>query len=559
MSRQSLVTGAAESDSNAWEWNFKAGRQIADTIRTTLGPKGLDKMLVTSDGKIVVTNDGASILDRMDIEHPAARLIVEVADQQDVKAGDGTTSAVLFAGELLSEAESLLKKNVHPTKITEGYDIAASRVRELLEERTIAIDVNSDDQLRDIARTVVTGKWDDSATDFLAERAVEAVRAIERDGHIGFEKITRKTLPGGSFYDSEVIEGLVIDMEESSTDVVSPDNELPRQFHDATVALVDEELSIDKPSGIGAVNPDSYDDYEALRDYEQDIYEGYVEAITGVEADLLFCQQSIDDPVRYHLADEGVLAVERTRRDELNKLARATGAQPVTIENLTRATAGHATSVERRSVGPTEVTVVSGFDEFDQTSLLFRGGTEHVAEETKRMLDDCFYTLKLAIEDEVVLPGGGAVEIALARELRSAAVQRSGKEQLAIEAFANALETIPRTLAESGGMNPADALIELRNAHQEGDATAGLDLQTGSVVDIVDRGVLEPLHVKRQAITSAAEAANLVVRIDDNISVTRDEDRHDHKEGHDHGSGDLVQSTEGYPWAVGHSMGHSHH
>lgn len=559
MSRQSLVTGAAESDSNAWEWNFKAGRQIADTIRTTLGPKGLDKMLITSDGKVVVTNDGASILDRMDIEHPAARLIVEVADQQDVKAGDGTTSAVLLAGELLSEAESLLEKNVHPTKITEGYDIAASRVRELLKERTIVIDVNSDDQLRDIARTVVTGKWDDSATDFLAERAVEAVRAIEHDGHIGFEKITRKTLPGGSFYDSEVIEGLVIDMEESSTDVVSPDNELPRQFRDATVALVDEELSIDKPSGIGAVNPDSYDDYDAFRDYEQDIYEEYAEAITGVGADVLFCQQSIDEPVRYQLAGEGVLAVERTRRDELNKLARATGAQPVTIENLTQATAGHTTSVKRRSVGPTELMVVSGFDEFDQTSLLFRGGTEHVAEETKRMLDDCFYALKLAIEDEVVLPGAGAVEIALARELRSGASQRSGKEQLAIEAFANALETIPRALAESAGMNPIDALIKLRNAHQEGDATAGLDLQTGSVVDIVDRGVLEPLHVKRQAITSAAEAANLVVRIDDNISVTRDKDHHDHEEAHDHGPSGLVQSTEGYPWAVGHSMGHSHH
>lgn len=536
--------------------NFEAGCQLAETVRTTLGPKGLDKMLVNSDGRIVVTNDGASILDRMEIDHPAAKLVAEVADQQDRKAGDGTTSAVVIAGELLREAASLREKGVHPTKISEGYHLAAVRSRELLEEQTVSVTL-TDDLLEDIARTVVTGKWDADATDFLAERAVEAVRAIERDGRVGFERITRKTLPGGSFYDSEVVEGLLIDLEESSTDVVSP-TELPREFTDATVALLDEELSTDEPTGLGTVSLDSHEDYKAFSEYERDVYEGYVSRLVDVGADVVFCQQSIDDPVRYGLAEEGILAVERTRRDELHKLARATGAQPVTIENLTQATVGRATSVERRPVNATEVVVVSGFDEFDQISLLFRGGTEHVAEETRRVLDDCFHALKFAIEDEALVPGGGAVEVELARRLRSEAADLDGKEQLAVEGFANALETIPRTLAQTAGMDPIDALVELRAAHDDGDPRTGLDLDAASVADVTELGVLEPLYVKRRSINGAAEAANIVVRIDDTIPVTRDEDEHGHDHDHedDHGPGDLVHSTEGYPWALGHSMGH---
>lgn len=558
MSPQPLVSGNDSNNADVSESNFRAGEQLAETIRTTLGPKGLDKLLMTSDGKIIVTNDGASILDRLAIEHPAANLIVEVAEQQDTRAGDGTTSAVLLAGELLSEARSLREKGVHPTKITEGYHLAATHAKDSLTDLTVPVDTDDDDQLESIARTVITGKWDSSGTQFLAERAVQAVRAIEGDNRVAFEKITRKTVPGGSFYDSEIIEGLVIDMEESSTDNVSPDERLPASYTDATVALIDEELSTDEPTGIGAVDPDSYDDFERFREHEEEVYQGYVETLTDVGTDVLFCQQSIDDPVRYKLADQGILAIERTRRDELNKLARATGAQPVTMEQLSPATVGQATSVERRSVGPTEMTIVSGFDKFDQVSLLFRGGTERIAEETKRKLDDCFYVLKLAIEDQALLPGGGATEVALAQKLRATAAQYPGKEQLAIESFADALETVPRTLAKSAGMNPVDALIELRNVHSNGQSTAGLDLDEKTVSEMAELGVLEPLHVKRQAVMSAAEAANMIVRVDDAVSVSsHDEDGHDHGD-HDHGPGDLVPSTEGYPWAVGHSMGHDH-
>lgn len=555
-SRQSLVSDSNRGASDTWRSNVSAGEQLAETVRTTLGPKGLDKMLISSEGRIVVTNDGASILDRLDIEHPAAKLIVEVSDQQDASAGDGTTSAVVLAGELLSEAGSLLEKNVHPTKITEGYHLAASSAVELLSEQTVPVDVESDETLRSIARTVVTGKWDTSGTEFLARRAVEAVRAVEREDRIGFEKITRKTLPGGSFYDSEVIEGLVIDMEESSTDVVSPEARLPQQYRDVTVALIDEELSTDAPRGVGAVSPESYEEYDAFRAHELDVYDGYVEALVSVGTDVVFCQQSIDDPVRHRLAGEGILAVERTRRDELENLARATGAQPVVLEHLTPATVGHATSVERRTVGSKKIAVVSGFEEFDQVSLLFRGGTEHVAEETKRKLDDCLYVLKLAIEDRELLPGGGATEVALARELRAEAAEHPGKEQLAIDSFANALESIPRTLARSAGLNPVDALIELRNAQSAGRHTAGLNLETGTVADMDDLGVLEPRYVKQQSILSAAEATNMIVRIDDAVPVSdHDHDSHDHE----HGPDGVVHSSDGYPWAVGHSMGHDHH
>jgi len=548
-----------EDDENTWRSNIRAGKQLADTVRTTLGPKGLDKLLVTSDGRIVVTNDGASILDRINIEHPAAKLVAEVAEQQGSGPGDGTTSAVLLTGELLSEAESLLEQNVHPTKIIQGYHIAASYAKKQLSEQTVPIDTDDDEQLRNIARTVVTGKWDKSGTDFLAKRAVETVRTIERDDRIAFEKITRKTSPGGSFYDSEVIDGLVIDMEESPTDIVSPEAQLPTQYRDATVALIDEELSVDEPTGVGAVNPDSHEGYKNFQEREERIYDGYIDAIESIGADVVFCQQSIDKPVRYGLAKSGIMAIERTRRDELNKLARSTGAQAVLVEDLTPATVGRASSIERRSVGETDITVVSGIDELDHVSLLFRGGTKHVAEETKRKLDDCFFVLKLAIEDEALLPGGGATEAELARKLRTKSTEYHGKEQLAIESFADALETIPRTLATSAGMNPIDALVELRRAHDSGKHAAGVNLEANTIDDMAEQSVLEPLYVKQRLIGSATEATNMVLRIDDALSVSGhngDGDEHDH--GHEHGPGGMVQSTEGYPWAVGHSMGHDH-
>lgn len=539
--------------------NISAGRALAEVVRTTLGPKGLDKMLVGSDGKVVVTNDGASILDRIDIEQPVAQLVATVATQQEERAGDGTTTAVVLAGELLAKAEELLERGLHPTTITGGYHRAADRGNDILRRDAIRIDVDDPERLRDIARTVITGKWDAEATALLAERAVETVCAITNDGRVDFEKITRKTAAGGSVFDTSVVEGLVIDMDRSSTDLVSPETERPRRIENATVALVDDQLTIDTATGQGAVSLDSPDRLEEFRRYEDDVYATQVERIAESGATVVFCQKSIDEPVRYLLANEGILAVERTRQDELHKLGRATGARPVaTVDELTPEHTGSARVVERREIGSHQFTFVRGFEGFDQVSLLLRGGTEHVVEESKRVIDDCFHVLKHAVEEGTVVPGGGAMEVHLARELRDYASEVPRREQLAIGAFADAIETIPRTLAASAGLDPVDSLIELRARHHEGETTTGLNLDAGDVDDMVARGVLEPLTVKQRAVQSAAEAANLILRVDDIIAAAERTDRTEDDHDHGHGPGDLVESSEGYPWAVGHSMGHEH-
>lgn len=538
--------------------NISAGRAVAEIVRTTLGPKGLDKMLVGSDGKVVVTNDGASILDRMNIDHPTARLVVTVATQQEERAGDGTTTAVVLAGELLAKAEELLERGVHPTTIAEGYYRAAERAVETLHRDAVRIDIDDPDQLRQIARTVITGKWDADATAFLAERAVEAVRAITDEGRVDFEKITRKTAAGGSVFDSSIVEGLVIDMESSSTDVVAPEPGLPSRIENATVALVDDQLTIETVTGQRTVSLESPNQLEEFRQYEDDVYATQVERIANSGADVVFCQKSIDEPARYLLANEGILAVERTRQDELHKLGRATGAQHVaTVDELTPRHTGNAGVVERRVIGSRQFTFVRDSEGFDQVSLLLRGGTEHVVEETKRVIDDCFHVLKLAIENGTVVAGGGAIEVHLARELREYARAVPRREQLAIEAFADAIETVPRTLAASAGFDPVDSLIELRDRHHDGEVTAGLVLDTGDVDDMVEHGVLEPLAVKQRALHGATEAANMILRVDDIIAASTE--RTDGAEDeHDHGPGDLVGSPEGYPWAIGHSMGHEH-
>lgn len=533
--------------------NIAAARALSEAIKTTLGPKGLDKLLVSSDGTIVVTNDGASIVDRMEIVHPAANAIVDVAAQQDSRVGDGTTSAIVLTGALLAEAESLLETGLHQTSVARGYTLAADRATETLADLTISIDPDDDAQLQTVARTAITGKWNREASEFLAKKTVAAVRAIERDGSVDLKRLTRKAIPGSSYYETEVVDGLVIDMESSSTTPVSPDPDSPDAFEDATVALIDDQLTIETASGQGTVSLESPADRYEFREYEREVYERYVGRITDAGTDVVFCQQSIDDAVRHLLAKAGVLAVERTRQDELEKLGRATGATPVgTVDDLTDADTGLAHRVERHDLGSTEVAIVDGGPGVDQASLLLRGGTQQVADEAKRVVDGCFHVLSRAIEDGVVVPGGGATEIALAQDLREYATDVSGREQLAIDAFADALEVIPRTLAASGGLDPIDAVVELRASHHDGEPTTGLRLESESarIGDVVEAGVLQPRAVTERAIASAAEAATLLVRVDEVVAVTREDDDHDH--GHGHGHGGVVEDTGGYPWALGH-------
>lgn len=539
--------------------NFSAGRALAEVIRTTLGPKSTDKMLINSDGKIVVTNDGGSILERIEIDHPAAKTVVRVAETQEDATGDGTTTAVILTGELLENAENLVEQGLHPTTITSGYRLAAERALETMQGAAIEFDADDSERLRDVARTVITGKWDESGAQFLAGLAVEAVRAIERLGTVDRRNVTRQSVPGGSYRDSEVVDGLVIDTESSSTSPVSPETALPRRIDDATIALVDDQLTIETATGLGTVSLDSPEQRQAFLEYEDQVYDEYVATIAGASADVVFCQKSIDEPIRYLLAREDVLAVERTRKDELLKLGRATGAQHVgSVDQLAATDTGYAGVVERRPVGDRELAIVADCQDSEQVSIVLRGGTKHVNDEMKRILDDCLDALKLVVETGEVLPGGGATWVTLAMDLREYAKGVGGREQLAIQAFADALEAIPRTLAANAGMNPVDSLVDLRTRQHEGDRTAGLDVLNGAVGDMVAAGVVEPLATKRRAVTSAQEAANVIIRIDDIIMASSDGDSGE-AEDDEHGSDTLHAATGGYPWAIGHSMGgHGH-
>lgn len=534
--------------------NFEAAKALSETVRTTLGPGGMDKLLV-ADGKLVITNDGASIVDRMEIDHPAAETVAEIAREQDDAAGDGTTTAVVLVGELLAQAEGLFDRGLHATTVANGYRLAAERAFEALESTAVEVDPDDPERLREVAETAITGKWDADSSAFLAGLATEAVRSVTADGDLDLRRITRRTVPSGGTHDSELIEGLAIDLGSSSTSLVSPDVDLPRRIEDATVAIVDDRLTIETVDGMGSLEIESPDQLERFREYEDAVYAEQAERIAGVGADVVFCQGAIDEPVRYLLAERGVLPIERTRRDELVKLTRATGATHVaSVDELAPADVGTANAVERRTVGGRELVVVRS-EGIRQVSLLLRGGTEHVVEETKRVVDDCLYVLRATISDRAVVPGGGAVEVELARVLRSYAEGIGAREQLAVEAFADALEVVPRTLAENAGIDPVDALIGLRKSHHDGGTTVGLDATTGELAEMISDGVVEPLPVKRRAIAGAEEAATLFVRIDDVVAARREEGE-DHEHDHDDGPGGVHVADEGYPWALGHSMGH---
>lgn len=543
-------------DRDARVVNFEAAKALSEAVRTTLGPSGMDKLLV-SDGQLIITNDGASIIDRMEIDHPAAKTVAEIANTQETAAGDGTTTAVILVGELLAQAEELFDQGLHATNITKGYRLAAERALDAVESMAVEIDPGDTIQLRKVAETAITGKWDADSAAFLAGLAVEAARSVATDGALELRRITCQTVPTGGTRDSDLIDGLVIDLGSSSTSVVSPNADFPEQIDDATVALIDDQLTIETVDGMGSLDLDSPEQFERFREYEGAAYAKQAERIAEVGADVVFCQGSIDEPVRYLLAKEGVLPIERTRRDELIKLTRTTGASHVaSVNGLTPDDTGTANAIERRTVAGRELIVVQGSEGAQQVSLVLRGGTKHVVEETERIIDGCLYVLQAAISDRMVVPGGGAVEVELAHALRTYADEVGTREQLAVRAFAEAIEVVPRTLAKNAGIDPIDALVDLRSSHHDGGATIGLDATTSEFTEMTSLGIVEPLAVKWRAIASAEEAANLLIRIDDVIVTRQDDSGEDHEHEHDDGPGGFHVADEGYPWALGHSMGH---
>ncbi|HEY6238503.1 MAG TPA: thermosome subunit beta [Thermoplasmata archaeon] len=504
---------------SATQSNIAAARAIADAVRSTLGPRGMDKMLVDSMGDITITNDGVTILKEVDVEHPAAKMLVEVAKTQDQQCGDGTTTAVVLAGELLKRAETLIEQNVHPTVITRGFQIAVQEGQRLL-EKEIGHPVKVDDEavLIDCARTAMGSKGVYGSRDELAKIAVDAVRKIvdvrgERT-IADVDQIKVEKRHGGTIADTHLIDGIIIDKERGHP-------RMPRAVTDAKVALLNSALEIKKTeieSKIQIKNPSQIQNF---LDEEDRTFRKMVESIKASGANVLVCQKGIDDVVLHYLAKEGIFAVKQVKESDLQKLARATGAKIVTgLKDLSAADLGHAKSVEERKVGEDDMTFVTGCANPRSVSILIRGGTEHVTQEVERSLHDALKVVSSVLEDGVVCPGGGATEIDLAVKLRKFAPTVGGREQLAVEAFAQALEVVPWALAENGGFDSINVLIELRGAHEGPNANmnVGVNLADGKATDMWKMRVIEPARVKRQALSSAVEVANMILRIDDIIA-----------------------------------------
>ncbi len=501
--------------------NILAARAVAEAIRSTLGPRGMDKMLVDSLGDVVITNDGATILKEIDIQHPAAKMIVEVAKTQDEEVGDGTTTAVVLAGELLKKAEELLDQEIHPTVITKGYKLASDKAVEILENSAISVSSEDKEKLKVVASTALTGKGVEYAKDRIAELVVDAVLAVAEkvEGKYKVDvdtiKVEKKT--GGSVEDTQLIRGIVIDKE-----VVHPG--MPKRVENARIALIKSELEPKKTETDAEIQITSPEQLKAFLDEEERILKEMVEKIKESGANVVFCQKGIDDLAQHYLAKAGILAVRRVKESDMKKLSRATGAKIVTsIEDLTADDLGKAGLVEERKIAGDEMIFVEDCENPKSITILARGGTEHVVDELERGINDAIRVVQAVVEDEKILPGGGAPEIELSLRLREFASTLSGREQLAAEAFAEAMEIIPKTLAENAGLDPIDAIVDLKAAHERGDKSAGLNVFTGEVVDMVKEGVIEPLRSKVQAIRSATEAAVMILRIDDVIAATTEE------------------------------------
>nr|AAZ32099.1 archaeal thermosome [uncultured euryarchaeote Alv-FOS5] len=499
--------------------NILVAKAVASAIKSTLGPKGMDKMLVDDLGDIVITNDGATILDEMNVEHPAAKMMVEIAKTQDKEVGDGTTTAVVIAGELLTKAEELLDKKIHPTIVIKGYRIAADKAIKELD--SIAMEVKPEDEktLKKLAITSMTGKGVEEARDTLASIVVSAVKQVaEKDNgkvviDTDYIKIEKKQ--GGDLEDTELINGVIIDKER-----VHPG--MPRVVKDAKIALINAPIEVKETETDAEIRITSPDQLQAFLDQEEKMLREMVDKIKASGANVVFCQKGIDDLAQHFLAKEGILAVRRVKKSDMEKLAKATGATIITsIKDLSEKDLGYAGKVEERKISGENMIFVENCKDPKAVTILVRGGTEHVVDEAERALNDAIGVVSSAMEDGKVVTGGGSTEVALAMRLREYAKTVGGREQLAIEAFANALEIIPTTLAESAGMDPIDTLVELRaKQEKEKNPHLGIDVFKGKIVDMEKDNVLEPMRVKKQAIASASEAAEMILRIDDIIAAT---------------------------------------
>ncbi len=505
--------------SDAQNTNIMAAKVIAENVRTSLGPKGLDKMLVDSFGDVTITNDGATILKEIDVQQPAAKMMVEIAKTQDDEVGDGTTTAVILAGEFLKSAENLLEQKIHPAIIIEGYRLASEKAIEILDNIAIPISVDDEAMLKNIANTSMISKVIGTSSDLMSDIAVKGIKAIveKRDDKLiaDLDNISIQKKEGGSIDDSKIISGLILDKE-----VVHPG--MSKTVSDAKVALLETALEIEKTEFDAKINITEVTQMQAFLNQEEQMLRKMVDKIKASGANVVLCQKGIDDMVQHFLSKAGITAARRIKKSDMEKLAKATGGSVITnIDDLTEGDLGKAGLVEQRKIGNDEMIFVEKCTNPHAISILIRGGTKMIVDEADRALHDALCVVRNAVQEPKVVVGGGASEIEVAKQLQDYANKFSGRVQMAIKTFADAMEIIPITLAENGGLETMDILVELRAAHKEGKINFGVDVLEGKVGNMAEKNVYEGVVVKKQAIKSASESAQLILRIDDVIASSK--------------------------------------
>jgi thermosome len=497
--------------------NIEAAKVVAEVVKSALGPKGMDKMLVDSFGDVTITSDGRTILDEMDIQHPAAKMMVEVAKTQDNEAGDGTTTAVIISGELLNKAQELIEKSVHPTVIIDGYRKAAEKALETLEKIAIKIDVESSDYLKKAAMTAMASKLVAEHKEYLADIAVKAILAVaEKDGEkykadIDDVKVEKK--PGESVRGTKLVQGIVLDKDIAHSG-------MPKRVEKAKIALLDCPLEIEKTEFDAKINIESPEQMEGFLKQEEDMLRNMVDKILKAGANVVLCEKGVDDMAQHFLARKGIMLVRRNKKSDMEKLAKATGGKIVTnLDALNADDLGYAALVEERKIGDDKMTFIEGCKHPKAVTILIRGGTQRIIDEAERSIHDALCVVRDLIEEPKVVAGGGAPELEVSRALRKYAETFPGREQLAVRAFAEAFEAIPSTLTENAGLDPIDILSELRSRHEKGETWAGIEVISGKIQDMSKAGVFEPLAVKKQIVKSATEASTMLLKIDDVIAA----------------------------------------
>ncbi len=505
-------------DRDARRSNMMAAQVISEVLKSTLGPRGMDKMLIDSLGDITITSDGATVLDEIDVQHPAAKMMIEVAKTQDDEVGDGTTTAVIFAGELLAKAEELLEENIHPSLIISGYQKAAEKALEALDKASIDVDMDDHETLMKISNTSIRSKAVSSEREHLSKLVIEAIKQIieERDGQViaDVDNVQIVKKEGQGLEQTQLIRGLIIDKEAVHAG-------MPKKIKDAKIALLDAPLEVKKTefdAEIRITNPDSI---KKFLDSESDMLKKKVDQVVETGANVVFCQKGIDDVAQHYLAKAEVLAVRRVKKSDMEKLAKATGGKMVNnLADLSKDDLGSCGLVEERKIGDDRMVFVEECSDPRSVAIFVRAGLERMLDEAERSLNDALYVISDIAVTPKMVAGGGSIELGMAKAVRDYAPQVGGREQLAIETFADALEIVPRTLAVNAGLDILDTMVAMKAAHAKSDGTyMGVNVYDEGVVDMLQEGVVEPLVVKQQVIKSGVEVASMILRIDDVVAA----------------------------------------